>query len=122
LIVADSALYTESNIKLISSLKWLTRVPLTIKSAKNLVMSLAELEFVKSEKAGYSYAEKKITYGDIEQRWLVVQSQDRKKSDLKKLSKRIEKAVKNRAHLRLGGCGKNRRKQVIKATINPSQS
>jgi transposase len=76
-----------------SSLKWLTRVPLTIKSAKNLVLSLAELEFVKSEKAGYSYAENKITYGDIEQRWLVVQSQDRKKSDLKKLSKRIEKAL-----------------------------
>ena len=95
LIVADSALYTESNIKLMSSLKWLTRVPLTIKSAKNLVMSLAELEFVKSEKAGYSYAENKITYGDIEQRWLVVQSQDRKKSDLKKLSKRIEKALTN---------------------------
>ncbi|WP_199924311.1 hypothetical protein [Anabaena sp. WA102] len=78
-----------------SSLKWLTRVPLTIKSAKNLVMSLAESEFVKSEKAGYSYAEKKITYGDIEQRWLIVQSQDRKKSDLKKLSKRIEKALTN---------------------------
>jgi transposase len=95
LIVADSALYTESNIKLMSSLKWLTRVPLTIKSAKNLVMSLAELEFVKSEKAEYSYAENKITYGDIEQRWLVVQSQDRKKSDLKKLSKRIEKALTN---------------------------
>jgi transposase len=95
LIVADSALYTESNIKLMSSLKWLTRVPLTIKSAKNLVMSLAESEFVKSEKAGYSYAEKKITYGDIEQRWLIVQSQDRKKSDLKKLSKRIEKALTN---------------------------
>ncbi|MFN7415171.1 MAG: IS1634 family transposase [Dolichospermum sp.] len=95
LIVADNALYTESNIKLMSSLKWLTRVPLTIKSAKNLVMSLAELEFVKSEKAEYSYAENKITYGDIEQRWLVVQSQDRKKSDLKKLSKRIEKALTN---------------------------
>ncbi len=90
LIVADSALYTESNIKLMSSLKWLTRVPLTIKSAKNLVISLVESEFVKSEKVGYSYAEKKITYGDIEQRWLIVQSQDRKKSDLKKLSKRIE--------------------------------
>ncbi|QEI42329.1 hypothetical protein BMF77_02936 [Dolichospermum sp. UHCC 0315A] len=68
-------------------------IPIYIKAAKNLVMSLAELEFVKSEKAGYSYAEKKITYGDIEQRWLVVQSQDRKKSDLKKLSKRIEKAL-----------------------------
>jgi transposase len=95
LIVADSALYTESNIKLMSSIKWLTRVPLTIKSAKNLVMSLTESEFVKIEKSGYSYAQKKINYGDIEQRWLVVQSQDRKKSDLKKLSKKIEKALTN---------------------------
>ena len=95
LIVADSALYTESNIKLMSSLKWLTRVPLTIKLAKSLVMSLAESEFVKSEKSGYSYAQRKITYGDIEQRWLVVQSQDRKKSDLKKLSKKIKTALIN---------------------------
>jgi len=70
LIVADSALYTASNINLMSSIKWLTRVPLTITSAKNLVMSLAESEFVKSEKSGYSYAQKKINYGDIEQRWL----------------------------------------------------
>ena len=88
LIVADSALYTESNIKLM-------RVPLTIKLAKSLVISLAESEFVKSEKSGYSYAQRKITYGDIEQRWLVVQSQDRKKSDLQKLSKKIEKALIN---------------------------
>lgn len=95
LIVADSALYTESNIKLMSSMKWLTRVPLTIKLAKSLVRSLAESEFVKSEKTGYSYAQKKINYGDIEQRWLVIQSQERKKSDLKKFSKEIEKALIN---------------------------
>jgi transposase len=49
LIVADSALYTESNIKLMSSLKWLTRVPLTIKLAKSLVMSLAESELAQRE-------------------------------------------------------------------------
>jgi transposase len=42
LIVADSALYTESNIKLMSSIKWLTRVPLTIKLAKILVKALAK--------------------------------------------------------------------------------
>ncbi|RAM51031.1 MAG: IS1634 family transposase [Hapalosiphonaceae cyanobacterium JJU2] len=95
LIVADSALYTESNIKLMSSIKWLTRVPLTIKLAKNLVRSLAESEFVKSEKKGYSYAQKRINYGNIEQRWLVVQSQDRKKSDLEELSKKIKKALIN---------------------------
>jgi transposase len=44
---------------------------------------------------GLDYAQKKITYGDIEQRWLVVQSQDRKKSDLEELSKKIEKALIN---------------------------
>jgi hypothetical protein len=30
------------------------------------VISLAESEFFTFEKLGYSYAEKKITYGDIE--------------------------------------------------------
>ena len=40
-------------------------------------MSLAESEFVKSKKAGYSYAQKKVTYGDIEQRWLIVQTKSR---------------------------------------------
>jgi transposase len=34
LIVADCALYTESNLKLMSELRWLCRVPLSLKSAK----------------------------------------------------------------------------------------
>lgn len=98
LIVADCALYTESNIKLMSNLKWLSRVPLSIKLAQSLVSTLADSEFVESELSGYSFKENQITYGDIEQRWLVVQSQVRKESDLRKLSQKIikaeEKAVK----------------------------
>ncbi len=98
LIVADCALYTESNIKLMSDLKWLSRVPLSIKIAQSLVSTLADSEFVESELSGYSFKENQITYGNIEQRWLVVQSQVRKESDLRKLSQKIikaeEKAVK----------------------------
>jgi transposase len=64
LIVADSALYTESNIKLMSDLKWLSRVPLSIKAAQLLVSELPESEFIESELSGYSFKENRITYGD----------------------------------------------------------
>lgn len=40
LIVADCALYTESNLKLMSDLRWLCRVPLSIKTAQSLVSTL----------------------------------------------------------------------------------
>jgi hypothetical protein len=50
-------------------------VPLTIKLAKSLVKSLPESEFIKSERPGYSYVPKEVTYGQVEQRWLVVQSE-----------------------------------------------
>ncbi|WP_366933903.1 IS1634 family transposase [Nostoc sp. NMS9] len=92
LILADAALYTEDNIKLMSKMTWLCRVPGTVKSAQFLVANTAESEFVKSELSGYSFGVKNITYGGIEQRWLVVQSQARKKSDLEKLAKKITKA------------------------------
>lgn len=92
LIVADSALYTESNIKLMSELQWLCRVPLTIKAAQLLVSSLDESEFIASKSSGYSFVEKTVTYAGIEQRWLVVQSKARRESDLKKLSQKIAKS------------------------------
>ena len=95
LIIADSALYTEPNLKLMSNIKWLCRVPLTLKAAKELVTTLPEAEFIKSEIEGYSFLEKTITYAGIEQRWLVVQSQARKKSDLRQASQKIEKSLNN---------------------------
>ncbi len=86
-------LYTEQNIKLMSNIKWLSRVPLTIKEAKILVTTLPESEFVQSKIDGYSSIEKKVSYAGIEQRWLVVQSHLRRKSDLSKLSQTIEKSL-----------------------------
>ena len=92
LIVADCAMYTESNLKLMSDLRWLSRVPLSIKSAQSLISTLLESEFRESNLSGYKFASKTVTYAEIEQTWLVVQSQDRKESDLRKLSQKISKA------------------------------
>ncbi len=91
MIVADSALYTAKNLQLMSSIKWLSRVPLSLGKAKELVNNVLDKELTQSSIEGYSWKEQLITYGDIEQRWLLVESQKRKESDLKKLSERIEK-------------------------------
>lgn len=92
LIVADSALYTESNLKMMSELRWLCRVPLSIKAAKSLISTIPESEFIDSKIPGYKLASKTENYAGIEQRWLVVQSQERRESDLRKLTQKITKA------------------------------
>lgn len=92
LIVADSALYTESNLKMMSDLQWLCRVPLSIKTAKSLISTIPESEFIDSTIPGYKLGSKTENYAGIEQRWLVVQSQERRESDLRKLTQKITKA------------------------------
>ncbi|MEH1910130.1 MAG: IS1634 family transposase [Nostoc sp.] len=66
LIVADCALYTETNIKLMSDLRWLCRVPLSIKSAQSLISTLPESDFIDSNVQGYRFVEKTVTYAGIE--------------------------------------------------------
>ncbi len=92
IMVADSALYSQVNLLLIKDLKWITRVPLSIKAAQHLVTQLSEKKLVKSsENPGYAFAAKTSNYGGIAQRWLVVESEKRKKSDLRKLEKKLRK-------------------------------
>ena len=92
LIVADSALYTEPNLKMMSELRWLCRVPLSIKAVKSLISTIPESEFIDSTIPGYKLTLKTENYAGIEQRWLVVQSQERRESDLRKLTQKITKA------------------------------
>ena len=92
LIVADCALYTESNLKMMSDLRWLCRVPLSIKAAKLLISTIPESELIDSTIPGYKLASKTENYAGIEQRWLVVQSQERRESDLRKLTQKVIKA------------------------------
>ncbi len=90
-IVGDSALYSKENLGLLKQIKWLTRVPLSISEAKNLVSTLKDSEFTNSEIPDYSWVEKESNYGSIRQRWLVVKSKARTKSDKKSLEKKITK-------------------------------
>jgi len=92
LMVADSALYTAANLKLLSDVKWLSRVPLSLAEAKKLVPSINDSELVKSQIDGYSYVVKENSYASVKQRWLIVQSEARKQSDLRQLEKRIKKS------------------------------
>ena len=93
IMVADSALYSASNLKLMLKMKWISRVPLSIKKAKNLVKAFTIEELKASEIKGYSYREEKVSYGGIEQRWLLVESAQRKKADLKKLIQKIKEEL-----------------------------
>ncbi len=95
LFVADAALYTEENIQVLGEISWLSRVPSTLNEALSLKQELNEAAFKDSEREGYRMASVCSWYAGIPQRWLVVESSERKKADLKKLDKKIEKAFQN---------------------------
>jgi len=91
MIVSDSALYSGDNLKLMGEIKWLSRVPLTIKEAQRLINETQIQELTKSTIGGYSWLEVESNYGGVDQRWLIVESDKAKVSDLKKLDEKIEK-------------------------------
>jgi len=89
--VADSALYTRENLLTMRGIKWITRVPLSIKSAPNKILTVQESEWQSSSKKGYKIAEKKSEYGNIQQRWLVIESELRKQASIKQIEKQVNK-------------------------------
>lgn len=99
IMVCDSALYSQENLNLIAHLKWISRVPMTIKKAQDLVQSveIEEMNTQSIEKGvaqildEYKWQEEIVNYGGIKQTWLIVESQKRKCSDLEKLDKRLKK-------------------------------
>jgi transposase len=93
LYVADSALYSEGNLQQLSGMRWLTRVPLTLNVASELVNQLPDAALQATEWEGYRMAAVCCAYGGVQQRWLVVESQERKQSDLKQLEKSVTKAT-----------------------------
>ncbi len=90
--VMDSAMYTEENVKEISPLvKWISRVPETISVAKKLIEETGIKIMSKSSIEGYSYKEYMNSYGGVEQKWLVIFSEEGYDREIKTLNKNIEK-------------------------------
>lgn len=91
--VADGALYSKENLLDLSiGIKWLTRVPRTIKECQQAVQlswnGQKEWKVVPEQK-GYYYQTRENNYGDVKQRWLVLYSD----SSYKRASKAIENQV-----------------------------
>ena len=86
LMVADSALYSAPNLKLLQGLRWISRVPLTVAEAKRLVDQLDEQEFVATSLPGYRIVERNSFYGGVTQKWVIVESEARRQADIKQFS------------------------------------
>ncbi len=107
IMVCDSALYSQQNLKLISNLKWITRIPMTLKKAQEVIeldlevvnispeidLEIQEITRLLQEK-GYKWLKPKVTYAGVNQRWLIVESSERKKSDIQKLESKIQQEKK----------------------------
>lgn len=102
--VMDSAGYAADNLKTLKNMLWLMRVPETLAEAKRLVRESEKADMQRLAE-GYWGKEVTLTYGEIEQRWLVVFSQAAYERELHTLTKNEEKerqAAEKRWH-KLGG-------------------
>ena len=91
-MVADSALYSADALKTLGSLSWITRVPLTLKEAQQAVTEVPESAFKASQQwEGYDFASVCSTYGGVEQRWVIVRSDARRRSDEQRLHQQLHK-------------------------------
>lgn len=88
--VADSALYTEENIKLMGTeTKWITHMPATVAEAQELLNS--DLNMIPGSDPRYAFYATEINYGGVPQRAVVVWSKEMNERNEKTFERRIEK-------------------------------
>ncbi len=92
--IADAALYTEESIQSLDEQKqkFITRVPMTIASAKQALLAL-EPEQLLPINNGYSGHWIEANYGDVKQRWLLVKSEQATKRESVTFYKNIDKTL-----------------------------
>jgi transposase len=101
MFVIDAAFYSEPNLKDVSSLKWISRVPQTLKEAKELIRSSTDdLQEVPCTVKDYRLWECRSSYGGIEQRWILAESLSRKmdsatvEKELKRQDSKVNREIK----------------------------
>ena len=88
--VADSALYSKEKLLRKNDHLWLTRVPETIAKAKAIISRAdADIEWKVLDK-GYKIAPFSSNYGEVEQRWLLVYSEQAFQREQKTVEKRLK--------------------------------
>jgi transposase len=90
--VADSAIYSDDNItELGMHTLWITRVPATLNEVKDLLDADVVMKTCSDER--YSYYETTSSYGGIDQKWILIESDEMKKRKEKTFDKSIEKEM-----------------------------
>ena len=97
--VADSALYSEENLRTLqeTSAKWITRVPATLNEAQ-AALAQAHPETMSPLKPGYRYESLRSTYGEVDQRWLLIYSESRRLQAQQSVGKRWLKQSEKEVH------------------------
>jgi len=92
IFVADSAFYNKDNIASFKG-KWVTHAPDQLNEVK-MYQKMADLPFVDSQAEGYKMYGFPSSYGDVEQRWVLVRSEQMYKRQVKTLERKQEKQLK----------------------------
>lgn len=87
--VADSALYTKEKLLKNNDYKWITRVPETLTEARKL-LEKAEVDWIEQD-SGYKSCSFSSSYGEVQQRWLLVFSEQAYQREKKTLEKKLTK-------------------------------
>ncbi len=95
--VVDAAFYTAENLESAKQLRWLSRVPLTLKQAQQVRAGVQEEEWQPSQQVGYRWVERQIEYAGIAQRWFVIESEKRKQADVNQIERQIDRQQQQQA-------------------------
>jgi len=88
--IADSAVYTEPNIRMLGrEMKWITRVPATIKECEMLLDS--DVEMVECRDARYRCFSTTSDYGGVQQKWVLYQSEPMRDLKAERFENHLEK-------------------------------
>ncbi len=88
--VADSALYTENNVKLLGTeMKWITHVPATIGDIEELLN--ADLNFTPAADTRYAFYVTDLNYGGIPQRAVVIWSEEMRNRNEQTFERKLQK-------------------------------
>lgn len=121
--IADSALYTKDRLLACNDFFWISRVPETITEAKAMVrLNDKDLNWIAASE-GYRYVARTSNYGGIEQRWILVFSEQAYKrekltfeSNLKKQKEKLEKDV-SKLRNEIFGCKDDAKRALEKVMI-----
>ena len=89
-IVMDSAFYTKDNVLDSGEFRWVTRVPETLKAVGELFAQIS-IERMVELGEGYMYQPIGNIYGGVNQRWLIIYSEQAYKREIKTFEKNLEK-------------------------------